>query len=116
LIAEKAIRGNPSVAGRISTELTGFGGCCHLAGVMSVTLQLDLPDALVEEARAAGLLDSARLADWLTDELRRKRAREEFGGMLRRLHSVDDEPMGMEEIQAEVDAVREDRRRREGGS
>ena len=82
---------------------------------MSITIQVDLPDALVKEAREAGLLDSGRLADWLTDELRRKRAREEFGQMLKKLHSVDDEPMSMEEIQAEVDAVREERRRREGG-
>jgi hypothetical protein len=83
--------------------------------IVSITIQLDLPDALVKEAREAGLLESGRLADWLTDELRRKRAREEFGQMLKKLHSVDDEPMPMEEIQAEVDAVREERRRREGG-
>ena len=82
---------------------------------MSVTIQLDLPEALVAEAREAGLLESARLADWLADELRRKRAREEFGRMLEKLHSVADEPMSMAEIQAEVDAVREERRRRAGG-
>lgn len=82
---------------------------------MSVTIQLDLPDALVAEAREAGLLESDRLADWLAEELRRKRAREEFGQMLKKLHSVADEPMSMAEIQAEVDAVREERRRREGG-
>ena len=81
---------------------------------MSVTIQLDLPDALVNEAREAGLLESARLADWLADELRRKRARGEFGRMLKKLHSVAEEPMSLEEIQAEVDAVREERRRREG--
>jgi aminoglycoside phosphotransferase (APT) family kinase protein len=82
---------------------------------MTVTIQLDLPDARLNEARAAGLLESARLADWLADELRRKRARVEFGEMLKKLHSVDDEPMSLEEIQAEVDAVREERRRRESG-
>jgi hypothetical protein len=47
--------------------------------------------------------------DWLTDELRRKRAREDFGGNLPRLHSLADEPMTMDEIQAEVDAVRAER-------
>lgn len=83
--------------------------------VMSITIQVDLPDALVNEAREAGLLESARLADWLADELRRKRARGEFGQMLKKLHSVADEPMSWEEIQAEVDAVREEQRRREGG-
>ena len=80
---------------------------------MSVTIQLDLPDALVNEARAAGLLESARLADWLTDELRRKRARSQFAQMLGKLHSVADEPMSLEEIQAEVDAVRQERRQSE---
>ncbi|MCL4177384.1 MAG: hypothetical protein KJ072_06525 [Verrucomicrobia bacterium] len=80
---------------------------------MSITLELDLPDALVEEARAAGLPDSARLVDWLTDELRRNRAREEFGRMLQKLHSVADDPMTMDEIQAEVDAVRAERAARE---
>jgi hypothetical protein len=82
---------------------------------MSVTIQVDLPDALVNEARAAGLLESARLADWLADELRRKRARAEFGQMLKKLHSVADEPMSLEEIQAEVDAVRAERPQHEGG-
>jgi len=86
-------------------------GTCNRNSVMSVTIQLDLPDALVKEAREAGLLESARLAD----ELRRKRARGEFGRMLKKLHSVGDKPMSLEEIQAEVDAVREERRRREGG-
>ena len=95
-------------------DLTGCGYCWHLVRSVSVTIQLDLPDALVAEAREAGLLESARLADWLADELRRKRAREEFGQMLEKLHSVADEPMSMAEIQAEVVAVREERRRREG--
>ncbi len=83
--------------------------------VMSVTIQLDLPEALINEARAAGLLESTRLADWLADELRRMRARGEFGVMLKKLHAVADKPMSLEEIQAEVDTVREERRRCEGG-
>jgi hypothetical protein len=82
---------------------------------MSVTIQLDLPDALVREARAAGLLESSRLAAWLADELRRNRARAEFGLMLKKLHSVADGPMSLEEIQGEVDAVREERQRSKGG-
>jgi hypothetical protein len=82
---------------------------------MSVTIELDLPDALVNEARASGLLESGRLGELLSEELRRERARKEFGQMLEKLHSVDDEPMSMEEVQAEVNAVWEERRRREGG-
>jgi hypothetical protein len=91
------------------------GICRKRSNAMSVTIKLDLPDALVNEARAAGLLESNRLADWLVEELRRNRARGDFGLMLKKLHSVADEPMSLDEIQAEVTAVREERRRREGG-
>ena len=82
---------------------------------MSVTVELDLPDALVNEARASGLLDPKRLGELLRDELRRARTRKEFGQMLGRVRGHQGEPMSMEEIQAEVSAVRE-ARRREGGS
>ena len=82
---------------------------------MSVTIQLDLPDALVKEARANGLLESKRLGELLSNELRRARARKEFGEMLDRVRSQPGEPMSMEEIQAEVNVVREERRRRESG-
>jgi hypothetical protein len=80
---------------------------------MSVTVQLDLPEALVREARDHGLLESKRLGELLNEELRRSRARKEFGEMLDRVRRQPGEPMSMEEIQAEVDAVREERRRRE---
>ena len=82
---------------------------------MSVTIQLDLPDAMLKEAKANGLLESKRLGELLSEELRRARARKELGQMLDRVRSQPGEPMSMEEIQAEVDAVREERRRREGG-
>ena len=82
---------------------------------MSVTIQLDLPDALVKEARASGLLESKRLGELLRNELRRTRDGKEFGEMLDRVRSHPGEPMSMEEIQAEVNAVREERRRRESG-
>jgi len=82
---------------------------------MSVTIQLDLPDALLKEAEASGLLESKRLGELLSEELRRARARKELGEMLDRVRSQPGEPMSMEEIQAEVNAVREERRRRESG-
>ena len=82
---------------------------------MSVTIQVDLPDALVKEARDNGLLESERMAELLSEELRLARTRKEFGQMLDRVRNQPGEPMSMEEIQAEVDAVREERRRREGG-
>jgi len=81
---------------------------------MSVTIQLDLPDALVKEARANGLLESKRLGELLSRELHQARARQQFGEMLERVRSRPGQPLSMEEIQAEVNAVRE-ARRREGG-
>ena len=82
---------------------------------MSVTIQVDLPDDLLNEAKAKGLLESARLAQMLSEELRRERARKDLGQMLKELHSLPGEPMSYEEIQAEIDAVRAERRRRESG-
>ena len=78
---------------------------------MSVTIQLDLPEAPVKEARANGLLESRHLEELLSRELRQARARKQFGGMLERVRSQPGEPLSMEEIQAEADAVREARRR-----
>ncbi len=83
---------------------------------MSVTIQVDLPEALVKEAQAKGLLESKRLAELLSNELRRARTQNEFGTMLQHVRNQPGEPMTMEEIQAEVNAVREERRRREGRS
>ncbi len=81
---------------------------------MSVTIQVELPDALVKEAQANGLLESKRLGELLSNELDRARARKHFGDMLEYVRSRPGEPMSMEELQAEVNAVREERRRREG--
>jgi len=75
---------------------------------------LDLPDALVNEARANGLLESKRLGQLLSEELRRSRSRKQFGDMLDQVRRQPGEPMSMEEIQAEVNAVREQRRRESG--
>jgi len=74
---------------------------------MSVTIEVDLPDALVKEARANGLLDSKRLGEWLANELRRARERRDFGEMIENVRSQPGEPLSMEEIQAEVNAVRD---------
>jgi len=95
--------------------LTGYSGSGHLIRAMSVTIQLDLPDALVREARANGLLESQRLGELLNDELHRERVRKEFGRMLTALHALPGEPMTAEEIQTEIDAVRAGRRKRESG-
>ncbi len=85
----------------------------HQDRAVSVTIQLNLPDALVNEARRNGLLESQRLGELLNEELRRERARKDLGRMLQALHSLPGEPMTAEEIQAEIRAVRAERRRGE---
>jgi hypothetical protein len=80
---------------------------------MSVTIKLDLPDAVVKEAEANGLLRSAPMGDLLMNELRRRRAAAELERVLGGIRTQPGEPMTAEEIQAEVDAVREERRARE---
>ena len=82
------------------------GSCCHVISGMSVTIKLDLPDALVKVAKANGLLESRRLGELLNEELRRERARKDLGRMLKELHSLPGGPMSSEDIQAEIDAVR----------
>ena len=93
--------------------LTCPGTCCHVMNGMSVTIQLDLPEALVKEAQANGLLESAPIGDLLVTELRRRKAAAELGKLLDAIRSQPGEPMTMDEIQAEVDAVRAERRARE---
>jgi hypothetical protein len=76
---------------------------------MSVTIQLDLPEALVKEAKANGLLESRRLGEMLNEELHRERAGKDLGRGLKELHSLPGEPMPPEEIQAEIVAARAQR-------
>jgi len=86
-----------------------------LGKVMSITVQLDLPEEVANEARETGLLEPGRLEELLNEELRRARARQELGQMLKELHSLPGEPMSYEEIQTEIDAVRAERRGRASG-
>lgn len=86
--------------------MTGPTSCGHVVSGMSVMIQLDLPEALVKEAKANGLLESRRLGEMLNEELRRERARKDLGRVLKELHSLPGEPMPPEEVQAEIDAVR----------
>jgi hypothetical protein len=87
----------------------------HLLLVMSITIQLDLPDALAKEAKANGLLESDSMTDLLSIELRRRKAAAELDEVLDKIHAQPGEPMSPEEIQAEIDAVRAERRARETG-
>jgi hypothetical protein len=82
---------------------------------MSITVQLDLPDEVIEQARTLGLLDNKRMAEMLTEELRRRQAGQELKKMLEEIRSAPGEPMTMEAINAEIKAARAERRVREAG-
>jgi hypothetical protein len=83
--------------------------------VMSITIKLDLPEAIAEKARAEGLLQSPRLAALLEEEIERTKLARETIAMLDDIRSQPGEPMSMEEIQKVVDEVRAERARREAG-
>jgi hypothetical protein len=80
---------------------------------MSITIQLDLPEDLLRDARTYGLLESKRMTAILAEEVRRRRAGQELKEMLDQVRSAPGEPMTMEEINAEIKAARAQRRARE---
>lgn len=72
-----------------------------------------LPDELAAEARAAGLLQDEALEKVVRDALRRKAVGELFDA-LDEIEAAKLPPMTEEEIQAEIDAARAERRSRSG--
>jgi hypothetical protein len=80
---------------------------------MSVIIELDLPEGLIQQARKMGLLDNGRVAEWLADEVRRRNAGRELDEILEGVRSVPGDPPSMEEINAEIKAARAERRARE---
>ncbi len=82
---------------------------------VSVTVQLDLPESVAAEARAKGLLDPQKLTQLVEREIELDKPMREFRQMVEQMRAYPDEPMTMDEIQAEVNAIRAERRaRREG--
>jgi len=82
---------------------------------LRVTIEVDLPDALVNEARANGLLNSAPLGDLLATELRRRKAASQLNGILTDIRAQPGEPLSEAEIAAKIKASRTERRAREAG-
>lgn len=78
-------------------------------------LRVDLPDGLANEAEAAGLLTPEAIERLLREAVRRKGVDELFEAA-DRMAAANIPPMTMQEIQAEVDAVRKARRERAGRS
>jgi hypothetical protein len=82
---------------------------------MSVTIELDLPEGLIQQARQLGLLENQRVAEWLAEEVRRRKGGQDLKKMIDDIRSVPGEPMTLDEINAEVKAARQERRTREAG-
>jgi len=72
-------------------------------------IQIDLPDATAQAARDAGLLTPQALTQLLKDAMRRQAAQALLAGAVR-ASKAGRQPLSMEEIQAEVNAVRKKRR------
>ena len=82
---------------------------------MSITIQLDLPEDVVREAKANGLLETKSITELLATELRRRKAAAELNKVLEEVREQPAEPMTADEIQAEINAVRARKRAREAG-
>jgi len=78
--------------------------------------EVELPDATAKAAREAGPLTPRALDQLLTDAIKRARAANALLAIADRVADAGNRPMPMEEIDAEVKAVRAGRRqRRESG-
>ena len=79
-------------------------------------LVVRLPDELAQRAKRAGLLSDSAIQELLEDAMRRQAGRWLLD-IADRVHAAGIPPMSMEEIDAEVKAVRAERRaRREGNT
>ena len=75
----------------------------------ALELKLTLPDNLAREAEAGGLLTPQAIETLLREEIRRRRVDKLFNAA-DRLANLDTPPMTESEIQAEIQAVRAQRR------
>ena len=75
----------------------------------TLELTLNLPDELASKAQAAGLLNSEAIEKLLREQLR-KQAGEALGVKLNKVDAAGIPPMSEDEIQAEIDAYRAERR------
>ncbi|MGH8591912.1 MAG: hypothetical protein ACREXX_22140 [Gammaproteobacteria bacterium] len=75
----------------------------------TLELKLSLPERLAKEAQAAGLLTPEAITQ-LVKEAVRRRAGQALLAAAERVARADIPPLSMEEIQAEVNAVRQARK------
>jgi hypothetical protein len=71
-------------------------------------IQVELPDAIAQDAQAAGLLAPEELERLLSHALSRRRAADDLLSIADEVAAAGIEPMSMDEITAEVKAARED--------
>ena len=76
------------------------------------TIQIELPDATAQAARAAGLLTPQALERLLNAALERQQAADALLSIADRVDAAGIAPMSMEEINAEVKAARQERNQR----
>jgi hypothetical protein len=74
----------------------------------TLELKLNLPDRLAREAQAAGLLTPEALSNLLKDAMRRRAAQALLSGAAQAT-KVGSKPLPMNEIQSEINAVRQTR-------
>jgi len=79
-------------------------------------IEIELPDATAAAAREAGLLTPEALERLLTDALRRRQALDSLLSIADRVAEAGITPMTEEEIDAEIKAVRAERKKRAGDS
>lgn len=76
----------------------------------TLELKLQLPTSLAREAEAAGLLTPQAIEKLLFDEMRRRRINHLFDAA-DRLATTQSPPMTPEEIEAEIESARTERRK-----
>lgn len=76
---------------------------------MAKSLTIEVPDELAASAEREGLWDSAKIADLMMAEIRR-RAFDRLKDMMEKLHNCGVPPLTEEEVQAVVNEVRAERR------
>ncbi|MBI3045912.1 MAG: hypothetical protein HYY78_24150 [Betaproteobacteria bacterium] len=79
----------------------------------TLEVKLDLPESLAKEAQQAGLLTPQAVETMLRERLRTQRVAE-LREAVKQMVSAGGVPMTMEEIEAEIQAYRKERRRASG--
>ncbi len=79
-----------------------------------IDITLSLPQDLVERAKSAGLLTDGQVERWLLDELDRQNKVNQLFSAIDQLSALEP-PVTQEEIDAEIEAYRTEKRDRKTG-